>query len=173
MNKRQQIKLIQDYISFFGKANVILLSTLDEFFGAPLSTNEKVVLQVLDDEPISITEISTRTGLLLTTLTNVIDKMEDKRLVRRRPSRTDRRVVNIELGMAGRQVKTKFDQLTAQISATFMGFLSEEDRNDVADTLNKIVQVLNAEADRVQDTFGNLIEPLKSILASQFNPKED
>lgn len=169
MNKNDQIKLVKNYISMIGKANIVLLSTLDDFFGAPLSTNEKVVLQVLDEDPISISEISRRTGLLLTTLTNVIDKMETKRLVRRRPSLKDRRVVNIELAVAGRQIKTKFDNLLSQISAAFLGFLPDDSRNSFTGQLDSIVQVLGAEADSVQDTFGSLIEPLKSILATQFN----
>ncbi len=169
MNKKDQIRLVKNYISMIGKANIVLLSTLDDFFGAPLSTNEKVVLQVLDDDPISISEISRRTGLLLTTLTNVIDKMETKRLVRRRPSLKDRRVVNIELAVAGRQIKTKFDNLLSQISSAFLGFLSDDSRNSFTGQLDNIVHVLGDEADSVQDTFGSLIEPLKSILATQFN----
>ena len=58
MKKKEQLKLIQDYVNLLGKTYIILLSSLDEFFGATLSTNEKVVLQVLDEEPISIKEVS-------------------------------------------------------------------------------------------------------------------
>ena len=47
MKKKEQLKLIQDYVNLLGKTYIILLSSLDEFFGATLSTNEKVVLQVL------------------------------------------------------------------------------------------------------------------------------
>ena len=168
INKRDQIKMVQNYISFTGKVNVILLGTLDSFFGDTLSTNEKIVFQVLDEDPIPIKEISLRTGLLLTTLTNIIDKMESKRLVKRIPSRTDRRVINIELAVASHQIKTRYDRLMKQIATVFLGFLSDEDRTDFTDILGRIVDLLTAESDDVQESFGALNEPLKSILAGQF-----
>ena len=168
MENRDQVKMVQDYVNMMGKAYVIMLSTLDEYFGDSLSINEKVILQVLDETPISMSEISVRTGMLLTTLTSVIDKMEEKRLVRRRPSSTDRRKVEIELAVAGTHIKEKFNDLIAQLSSTFLAFLSDKDREDFAEMLDKIIKILAAEADSVRDRFGSLIEPLKTTLENQF-----
>ena len=119
---------------------------------------------VLDEEPISITEISQRTGLVLTTLTNVIDKMEEKRLVRRRPSMKDRRVVGIELAVAGRQVKSKFVELIGQLAAVFLELLPDDKGQDFANLLGEIVQVVSVEADTLENTHGTLLEPLKNTL---------
>ena len=171
MTKTDQVKLIQGYINLIGKIYVILQSTLDDFFGEPLSTNEKVVLQVLDETPISITEISMRTGLVLTTLTNVIDKMEKKRLVRRRQSKKDRRVVEVDLAVAGRHIKEKFNHLVGELSSTFLDFIPKEDGEQFTDTLNKVVFLLADEVDNIQDAFGTMIEPLKNILVNQFGEK--
>jgi len=168
MDTKDQVKLVQNYVGLMGKMYVILLRILDDYFGAPLSTNEKVVLLVLDEDPISITEISQRTGLLLTTLTNVIDKMEEKQLVRRRQSRTDRRVVKIELAVAGRHVRSSFDILLGQLSSAFLDFLPEKHRNDFTALLHETLQVIITEADTVQEAMGSLIEPLKQTLANQF-----
>jgi len=171
MKKTDQVKLIQGYINLIGKIYVILQSTLDDFFGEPLSTNEKVVLQVLDERPISITEISMRTGLVLTTLTNVIDKMEKKRLVRRRQSKKDRRVVEVDLAVAGRHIKLKFNQLVGQLSTAFLDFIPKEDGEQFTEALNKVVLLLEDQADNIQAALGSLIEPLKNTLVNQFSEK--
>jgi len=171
MQRREQETLVQDYVNLLGKTYIILLSTLDDFFGAPLSTNEKVVLQVLDDEPISIKEVSMRTGLALSTLTNVLDKMERKRLVMRRHCQADRRMVNIELEEAGLALKAKFNELIRTISSTAMEILSAEDRKNFANTLEKTAGVLSAENNTFQEVLGSLIEPMKLTIATELKKK--
>ena len=172
MAKQDQLKVIQNYVNLMGKTYIILLSSLDEFFGAPLSTNEKVVLQILDEEPISIKEISLRTGLALSTLTNVIDKMEDKRLVGRRHSRSDRRMVKIELDVAGRRVKSKFNNLIKMMSTALLDILSEEDRRNFTKTLESTASIMTVESDQMQELFGSMIEPLKITLTKQFRKRQ-
>jgi DNA-binding MarR family transcriptional regulator len=171
MKENDQIKLIQDYVNLLGKTYIILLSSLDEFFGATLSTNEKVVLQVLDENPISIKEVSMRTGLALSTLTNVFDKMEEKRLVKRRHSKTDRRMVKIELDVAGRRLQSRFNNLINQISSTLMASLPQSDRESFASALEKTRRFLAVDTGDFQDGLASLIEPLQITLASQFRRK--
>jgi len=168
VKKKDQIHLVQDYVNFMGKVYIILLSSLDEFFGSPLSTNEKVVLQILDEKSISMKEISQRTGLALSTLTNIIDKMEEKKLVRRRHSSRDRRMVKIELAVAGRRLKTRFNKLIELMSTNFIEILSESDRANFVSALEKITQVMASESGKIQDTFEDLIEPMRITLSAQF-----
>ncbi len=174
MEEKDHSILIQDYINLLGKTYIIMLSSLDEFFGAPLSTNEKVVLQILDDEPISMKEISIRTGLALSTLTSVIDKMEDKRLVRRRHSRTDRRMVKIDLAVSGRRVKTKFNQIVKQMSGILMEILPEEERRDFTSALEKTAAFLNTNLHmfKEKDVLNTQTEPFSRIFYSQFKDRQ-
>jgi len=171
MKENDQLKLIRDYVNLLGKTYIILLSSLDEFFGATLSTNEKVVLQVLDENPISIKEVSMRTGLALSTLTNVFDKMEEKRLVKRRHSQTDRRMVKIELDVAGRRLQSRFNNLINQLSSTLLGSLPEEDRQHFTSALEKTGFFLSVESEDFQDGLSSLIEPLQITLAKHFRKK--
>jgi DNA-binding MarR family transcriptional regulator len=168
MKQADRVKVIQDYVNLMGKTYIILLSSLDEFLGSPLSTNEKVVLQILDEEPISIKEVSLRTGLALSTLTNVFDKMEDKRLVKRRHSRTDRRMVMIELDVAGRRLQARFNDLIKQISSAWLDRLPEEDVNRFTSSLEKTGFFLSVDSEDFQDGLKSLIEPLQITLAKQF-----
>lgn len=171
MKKQDQIDLVQDYMNLLGKVYIILLSSLDEFSDKSLSTNEKVVLQILDEKAISMKDISQRTGLALSTLTNIIDKMEEKKLVKRRHSRRDRRMVKIELATAGRRIKTRFNKLIKVISSTLLDILSEEDRHHFVGALQRISQVMSVEPVAVRDGFAGLVEPLRITLASQFKKK--
>ncbi len=171
MSEKDQLELVQDYVNLMGKTYIILLSCLDEFLGAPLSTNEKVVLQILDDEPISIKEISMRTGLALSTLTNVIDKMEEKRLVRRRHSQTDRRMVKVELEVVGRRIKSKFNDLIKQLSTRLLEIFSKGDRDNFTSALERAAQVMSSDNNQFQDIVGSLIEPLKLTLAAELKKK--
>jgi DNA-binding MarR family transcriptional regulator len=171
MKETDRVKVIQDYFNLMGKTYIILLSSLDEFFGATLSMNEKVVMQVLDENPISIKEVSMRTGLALSTLTNVFDKMEEKRLVKRRHSRTDRRMVKIELDVAGRRLQSRFNDLIRQISSTWLERLPEEDRRNFTSALEKTGFFLSVDSQDFQDGLSSLIEPLQITLAKQFRKK--
>ena len=168
MKDIDRVKVIQDYVNLMGKTYIILLSSLDEFLGSPLSTNEKVVLQILDEDPISIKEVSLRTGLALSTLTNVFDKMEDKRLVKRRHSRTDRRMVMIELDVAGRRLQARFNDLIKQISSAWLERLPEEDVKSFTSALKKTGIFLSVDSEDFQGGLKSLIEPLKITLAKQF-----
>jgi DNA-binding MarR family transcriptional regulator len=171
MKEADRVKVIQDYFNLMGKTYIILLSSLDEFFGAALSMNEKVVMQVLDENPISIKEVSMRTGLALSTLTNVFDKMEEKRLVKRRHSRTDRRMVKVELDVAGRRLQSRFNDLIHQVSSTWLERLPEEDRRNFTSALEKTGFFLSVDRDDFQDGLTSLIEPLQITLAKQFRKK--
>jgi len=171
VKKQDQIDLVQDYMNFLGKIYIILLSSLDDFSGASLSTNEKVVLQVLDDKAISMKDISQRTGLALSTLTNIIDKMEEKKLVKRRHSRRDRRMVKIELATTGRRIKTKFNKLIKIMSSTLLDLFSEEDRRNFLAALEKITQVMPLEPNDVQDNIAHLAEPFRITMANQLKKK--
>ncbi len=137
MKKEEELERLQNLVTLLGKTYIVLLSSLDGLFGAPLSMNEKVVLQILGDEPVSVKDVSLRTGLALSTLTNVFDRMEGKRLVRRRHSRSDRRVVKIELDVAGRRLRTKFRNLIKQIASGLVEVLPERDREEFASLLEE------------------------------------
>ena len=171
MAERNSVKVVKDYVNLLGKTYIILLSSLDRFCSAPLSTNEKVVLQILDEKAIPIKEISQRTGLALSTLTSVIDKMEDKRLVRRRQSRTDRRMVKVELAVSGLRVKLKFNRLIEQISVSLLEILGDKDRRVFTAVLEKTAQAISSETGGAEEILGVLVEPLKMTLETELRKK--
>jgi DNA-binding MarR family transcriptional regulator len=165
MKGNEQHKLMQEYVHLLGKTYVILLSRMDEFYGAPLSTNEKVILQVLDEKPISIKEVSVRTGLALSTLTNVFDKMENKRLIKRRHSRKDRRIVKIERDVAGRRLESKFNHLIREIACTWMAGLPDRDREGFTSALERAGRCLGADTGDLRDALDSFMESSGTVVA--------
>jgi DNA-binding MarR family transcriptional regulator len=168
VKKQDQIKVVQDYMNFLGKVYIILLSSLDDFADKSLSTNEKVVLQILDETALSMKDISQRTGLALSTLTNIIDKMEKKKLVKRRHSRRDRRMVKIELAASGRRIKARFNELIKSISSSFLEMLSEEDKRNFSTALEKVTQVMSVDTIGDQEAVASLAEPIQVTMDSHF-----
>ncbi len=151
MKQEDQREPIHRLLAHLGKTYIILLKELDAYFGSPLSMNEKVVLQVLDEEAICIKEVSARTGLALSTLTHVFDRMEGKRLIRRGHSRADRRIVRIELDVAGRRLKSKFGTLIEEISTGWLDMFPEKERRVVTRALERGARVLLAEAQDAEE----------------------
>ncbi len=95
--------------------------------------------------------------------------MEEKQLVRRRHSQKDRRMVEIELEAAALQMKAKFNELIKDFSASLLVILSEEDRNNFTSTLEKMTSILFSQSNKIQDILSSLEEPVRLVLASQFN----
>ena len=96
---------------------------IDAFNGA-----QGRILYVLwqgDDVPIS--ELSRQTGLAMTTLTSMLDRMEQAGLVRRDRDAKDRRRVRIVLTSKARELQHDFDEVSAQMNAIhYEGFTDEE-----------------------------------------------
>lgn len=170
MLSENQLNLVEDYMNFLGKMYIILLSSLDEIYEGSISINEKIILQILDDSPIPIKEISLRTGLAVSTLTHVIDKMENKKLIRRKNSPEDRRVINIELAEAGKALKSDFNQLIRKISAVLLEVLSETDRDNFISSLEATIrQMSQFGSTKMKEIVAPLIEPIKLTMIKQFD----
>lgn len=83
------------------------------------------VLWQSDDVPIS--ELSRQTGLAMTTLTSMLDRMETAGLVRRDRDAKDRRRVRIVLTDTARALQRDFDEVSTEMNSIhYEGFTDEE-----------------------------------------------
>ena len=100
-------------------------SGIDAFNGA-----QGRILYVLwqgDDIPIST--LSAQTGLANTTLTSMLDRMEQSRLIQREPSPTDRRALLIRLTDKARALREDYDRISQRMNEMYyLGFTEEEVR---------------------------------------------
>jgi DNA-binding MarR family transcriptional regulator len=91
------------------------------------------------DPPISMRELADRLRSEPSNITGLIDRLEARGLVERRPHPTDRRVKGLALTPAGQKMRERlFARLyTAPVS---VGHLSESDQRALRDVLLRIVE---------------------------------
>ena len=88
------------------------------------------ILYVLwQKDGIPISELSRETGLAMTTLTSMLDRMETSGMVRRDRGDTDRRKILIYLTESAKMLKDDYDEVTKEIgNIYYKGFTEEEIR---------------------------------------------
>ena len=88
---------------------------IDQFNGA----QGRILFVLWDDDNIPITELSDKTGLAKTTLTGMLDRLEQSGYIKRVFDPGDRRKINIALTEAARNLKNSYDSVSAQMSGIF------------------------------------------------------
>ena len=101
--------------------------------GAGLNLAQGHLLMSLD-EPTQMSELARNMGFDASHITSIVDKLEDRNLVERRPDANDRRVKRIVLTPAGQKVR---DQIEDQLLATMvpLGGLDAAQREQLRDLL--------------------------------------
>ncbi|MCL2139540.1 MAG: MarR family transcriptional regulator [Treponema sp.] len=87
----------------------------------------RILFVLWDDDNISISRLSGRTGLAKTTLTGMLDRLEKSGHVVRVFDPDDRRKTNIRLTKAAKSLKTGYEAVSASMSEIFYrGFTDRE-----------------------------------------------
>ena len=110
-----------------------------------LTPSSGLVLGILADlgEPLPPNKIAERLIISRASVTSLIDSLERRGYVRRAPHSTDRRMLLIELTDAGRQVANEFRLLVHQHQKAWMAVLTEQEQNQLIDTLHRIQTALS------------------------------
>jgi MarR family transcriptional regulator, organic hydroperoxide resistance regulator len=90
------------------------------------------------DQPRTMSEVANALQCDNSNVTGIVDSLEQKKLVRRRPSEEDRRVKLIELTPAGRRVHARLAKAFAT-PPEWVDALSEKDRRMLRDILQRAV----------------------------------
>ncbi|MEV1240852.1 MarR family winged helix-turn-helix transcriptional regulator [Nonomuraea sp. NPDC050022] len=101
---------------------------------------ELAVLNVLDSaDPLSQQEAATRLRIDRTTMVAMIDTLEGKKLVSRRPHPADRRKNMVELTPRGRDTLRDGGQAVDEAERTFLAKLTPEDAARLRELLDKLI----------------------------------
>ena len=96
---------------------------IDEFNGP----QGRILYVLWNSNSISIQELAQRTGLANATLTSMLDRMEQKNLLRRTADPGDRRKIRILLTEQAFGLREKYEAVTAAMTGiTYQGFSEEE-----------------------------------------------
>ena len=114
-----QIKLIGGRV--FEK--ILARENISEFNGA----QGKILYVLWQRDNISIIELSKLVGLANTTLTSMLDRMEEAELIRRLPDPDDRRKNLIALTDKANSLRGKYDQVSQEMNKVYYKDFTEEE----------------------------------------------
>ena len=97
---------------------------------------------IADRAPIMVSELAKRMYLHPATVVGIIDRLEVRGLVSRTRSRTDRRVVEIDLTLHGRTLVAEAPEVFQGVLLKGLASLSKETLQEIAGGLEQLVTIL-------------------------------
>jgi MarR family transcriptional regulator, organic hydroperoxide resistance regulator len=125
-----------------------------------LTGPQLVVVKLL--EPVgqlSLSELSWKIRARNSTVTGIIDRMERERLVVRRRSEDDRRVVHIELTAKGRRLASEIRVEPMEILRTVLSELSPRDAADLKRIVTKLARRVGELVNQPAETIAEALAP--------------
>jgi len=99
-----------------------------------------IILSVHFHQPCKMSQIAKSANLTLGSVTQIIDKLEDKNYVNRLRSKEDRRVVFVELTEKGRKVVTANEQHVKQVGKEVMQKFSQDEQRLFLDFFQRMAE---------------------------------
>lgn len=99
------------------------------------------ILYVLwERQNVSISEISKLTSLANTTLTSMLERMEQHELIERVPDPNDRRKIIISITPKAKELKPTYDAVSEKTNEIFYAGFTEKEINKFENTLRRILK---------------------------------
>lgn len=112
-----------------------------EFNGA----QGKILYVLWQQDNISIMDVSRLTGLASTTLTSMLDRMEESGLLCRRPDPQDRRKSLIALTEKARRLKEGYDKVSMEMHEIYFKKFSTEEITEFESYLHRVLENVKEE----------------------------
>lgn len=111
---------------------------ISEFNGA----QGRILFVLWERDNIPIRELSEKTGLAKTTLTSMLDRLEQSGHITRELDSYDRRAVRIRLTEGARSMRRKYNRVSREMNEIFYGGFSEDEILAFEAMLGKILENL-------------------------------
>lgn len=111
---------------------------ISEFNGA----QGRILFVLWEQDGITISELSEKTGLAKTTLTAMLDRLEKMGHIQRTSDPADRRALKIVLTPEARGLKSQYDAVSAEMNEIFYGGFSDEEILAFETYLGKVLENL-------------------------------
>jgi mobile rSAM pair MarR family regulator len=112
---------------------------VDAFNGA----QGRILYVLWQQDSIPIAELSKKTGLAKTTLTSMLDRMEQSGLLRRTYAKADRRQILILLTEQARSLSSEYDKVSRAMSEIYYAGFSDEEILASENYLRRILKNLD------------------------------
>ena len=98
------------------------------------------ILHVLwENDGISNRELSKKSGLAMSSLTTMLERMEEKKLLERRVDENDKRKILIFLTDYAKSLKSEYDEISDKMNEISFEGISDEERLAFESTLEKVL----------------------------------
>lgn len=112
---------------------------VDAFNGA----QGRILYVLWQKDDIPIVELSKKTGLAKTTLTSMLDRMEDAGLILRVFDKSDRRQIRITLTEQAHSLSGEYDKVSQDMNKIYYAGFSDDEIIAFENTLRRILKNLN------------------------------
>lgn len=117
---------------------------VDAFNGA----QGRILYVLWQEDNIPIVELSKKTGLAKTTLTSMLDRMEEAGLLLRVFDKSDRRQIRIALTEQARSLSGEYDKVSQAMNAIYYAGFSDDEITAFESTLRRILKNLDESENR-------------------------
>ncbi|MGE4064624.1 MAG: MarR family winged helix-turn-helix transcriptional regulator [Rhodospirillaceae bacterium] len=110
-----------------------------------LTTSQLLVLQLLEpDRELSIGEIAKQVNLSQATVTVIVDRLEERHLVKRQKGKLDRRQVFVRLSPQGKDVLDQAPKLLQAVFLENFSRLADWEQTYILSALERVAHLMNA-----------------------------
>ena len=143
MAEKENITRILD--AFDGISRVF--ASMESFHGdSSISKPELLALEAISkEEGLMMSDLGKRLDISLSTATGIIDRLIEKKLVKRERNGGDRRVVRVVLTYKGRKTNLTYQKQKKELFGKMLGALDPEEQGGLIKILEKIAGAINQE----------------------------
>lgn len=104
-----------------------------------ITPGQYMVLKCLwDENGIAVKQLADRLQLDSSTITGILDRLENKGLIKRKPNPNDRRTLSLVLTTKGKALKNSVNQAIINANIKVLGVLNNQESEDLKVLLQKI-----------------------------------
>ncbi|MBU4205129.1 MarR family transcriptional regulator, partial [Patescibacteria group bacterium] len=124
-----------------------VFASMESFHGdASISKPELLALEAISrEEGLMMSDLGKRLDISLSTATGIIDRLIEKKLVKRERNGGDRRVVRVVLTYKGRKTNLTYQKQKKELFGKMLGALDPEEQGGLIKILEKIAGAINQE----------------------------
>lgn len=143
MAEKEKITRILD--AFDGISRVF--AAMESFSGnASISKPEILALETISrEEGLMMSDLGNRLDISLSTATGIIDRLINKKLVKRERNGEDRRIVRVMLTNKGKKTNQEYQEQKKEIFGRMLGTLEPEEQREFINFLEKIAGSIKQE----------------------------
>ncbi len=115
---------------------------------ASISKPELMAIEAISrEEGLMMSDLGKRLDISLSTATGIIDRLIEKKLVKRERNGGDRRVVRVMLTNKGKKTNQEYQKQKKEIFGRMLGTLDPEEQGELINILEKIAGTIKQEAE--------------------------